>query len=47
MPASEAALVEHHKNLKKTWGINPVVEANIPGKSLDEFCKEIATAHVD
>lgn len=43
--ASIAALKEHHEQLKKTWGIQPVVEVAIPDKSLDDFCKEII-AHV-
>jgi CRISPR system Cascade subunit CasC len=41
MEPSIMALKEHHDSLKKTWGIQPVVETNIPGKTLEEFCKEI------
>ncbi len=41
MEASVAVLKEHHKQLKKTWGIKPSLEVAIPDKSLDQFCKEI------
>ncbi|MCS6805129.1 MAG: type I-E CRISPR-associated protein Cas7/Cse4/CasC [Acidobacteriota bacterium] len=45
MDASITALKEHHEQLKRTWGIQPVLEVAIPDKSLDDFCKEII-AHV-
>ncbi len=41
MDASIAALKEHHKQLKETWGIMPSLEVAIPDKPLDQFCKEI------
>jgi CRISPR system Cascade subunit CasC len=41
MEASIAALKEHHKQLKETWGIKPPLEVAIPDKSLDQFCREI------
>jgi CRISPR system Cascade subunit CasC len=41
MDASIAALKEHHKQLKNTWGIKPSVEIAIPDKPLDQFCAEI------
>jgi hypothetical protein len=31
--------------MKKTWGISPQVQVDIPKKSLDQFCEEIL-AHV-
>jgi len=40
---SIAALKEHHAQLKKTWGIKPVLEKSIPDTDLDTFCKEILT----
>lgn len=45
MDASITALKEHHGQLKKTWGIKPVLERAIPDTDLDTFCKEIV-AHV-
>jgi len=42
---SIAKLKEHHEQLKKTWGIKPVLEKSIPETDLDTFCKEIV-AHV-
>lgn len=39
MNASIKALNDHHEQLKRTWGIKPAVEAAIPDKSLNEFCK--------
>jgi CRISPR system Cascade subunit CasC len=41
MDASVAALQEHHKQLKETWGIMPALEVAIPDKPLDQFCAEI------
>lgn len=41
MDDSIARLKHHHDQLKETWGIKPSVEASIPDKSLDMFCKEI------
>jgi CRISPR system Cascade subunit CasC len=41
MEVSVAALKEHHKGLKETWGITPAAEVAIPDKPLAEFCKEI------
>jgi CRISPR system Cascade subunit CasC len=41
MDASIMALREHHKELKKTWGIVPMVEIAIPDNSLDTFCSEV------
>ena len=41
MEASIATLKAHHEQLKKTWSIQPTVEAAIPEKGLDEFCAEI------
>lgn len=41
MEASIAALKEHHKQLKETWGIKTSLEVAIPDKPLDQFCKEI------
>ena len=41
MDASVTALQEHHKQLKVTWGIMPVLEVAIPDEPLDQFCKEI------
>jgi CRISPR system Cascade subunit CasC len=41
MEASVAALNTHHEQLKKTWGIKPLVEVAIPDKPLDRFCEEI------
>ncbi len=41
MDASVNALKAHHEQLKKTWGIKPTAEVEIPDRSLDEFCKEI------
>lgn len=38
---SITVLKEHHEQLKKTWGINPIVEKAIPETDLDTFCKEI------
>lgn len=46
MEASIAALKEHHAQLKKIWGLKPVLEKAIPDTDLDTFCKEIV-AHVD
>jgi CRISPR system Cascade subunit CasC len=43
--ASIAALKAHHEQLKKTWGIKPILERAIPDIDLDTFCKEIL-AHV-
>jgi CRISPR system Cascade subunit CasC len=43
--ASITALKEHHDQLKKTWGIKPVIEKAIPDTDLDTFCTEIL-AHV-
>jgi CRISPR system Cascade subunit CasC len=43
MQPSIVALTEHHEQLKKTWGIKPVVEKAIPNIDLDTFCKEIVT----
>jgi CRISPR system Cascade subunit CasC len=43
--ASITALKEHHEQLKKTWGIKPIVDKAIPDTDLDTFCKEIV-AHV-
>jgi CRISPR system Cascade subunit CasC len=43
--ASIAALKAHHEQLKKTWGIKPVLEKSIPDIDLDTFCKELV-AHV-
>jgi CRISPR system Cascade subunit CasC len=43
--ASIAKLKAHHEQLKKTWGIKPVLERSIPDTDLDTFCKEIV-AHV-
>jgi CRISPR system Cascade subunit CasC len=45
MDASIAALKEHHEQLKKTWGIKPVLERAIPDTDLDTFCQEVV-AHV-
>ncbi|HEV8722171.1 MAG TPA: type I-E CRISPR-associated protein Cas7/Cse4/CasC [Candidatus Binatia bacterium] len=45
MYVSIAALKEHHEQLKKTWGIKPVVEKAIPDTDLETFCTEII-AHV-
>jgi CRISPR system Cascade subunit CasC len=42
---SVMALKEHHKQLKTTWGIKPLLEMAIPDTNLDTFCKEIV-AHV-
>jgi len=39
--ASIKALKEHHDELKKTWGIKPIVEKAIPDTDLDTFCSEI------
>lgn len=41
MATSIDVLKEHHKQLKKTWGIEPSAEIAIPDKPLDEFCEEI------
>jgi CRISPR system Cascade subunit CasC len=41
MEASIATLKEHHKWLKETWSIKPILEVAIPAKPLDQFCKEI------
>jgi CRISPR system Cascade subunit CasC len=41
MEASIAALKEHHKNLRETWGIVPVEEVAIPEKHLAGFCEGI------
>jgi CRISPR system Cascade subunit CasC len=46
MEASIAALRKHHEDLKKTWGIKPVLEKAIPETDLDTFCREIV-AHVN
>jgi len=43
--ASITALKEHHDQLKKIWGIKPIVEKTIPDTDLDTFCTEIL-AHV-
>jgi CRISPR system Cascade subunit CasC len=43
MDASIAALRDHHAQLKKTWGIKPLVEKAIPDIDLDTFCTEIVT----
>ena len=41
MDASITALKEHHGQLTKTWGIEPVLERAIPDTDLNTFCKEI------
>jgi CRISPR system Cascade subunit CasC len=41
MKVSREELERHHQQLKKTWGIKPVVEVSIPDKPLNDFCKEI------
>ena len=41
MDASIATLKEHHEQMKKIWGIKPVLECAIPDTDLDTFCKEI------
>ena len=39
--SSITALKEHHEQLKKTWGIKPIVEKAIPEIDLNTFCTEI------
>jgi CRISPR system Cascade subunit CasC len=46
MEASISALKKHHDDLKKTWGIKPMLEKTIPETDLDTFCREIV-AHVN
>jgi hypothetical protein len=41
MDESIAKLKAHHEQLKKTWGIKPILEKVIPETDLDPFCKEI------
>ncbi|MBI4563284.1 MAG: type I-E CRISPR-associated protein Cas7/Cse4/CasC [Planctomycetes bacterium] len=41
LDTSEAKLLEHHEQMKKTWNIKPEWEGSIPKKDLDTFCKEI------
>jgi CRISPR system Cascade subunit CasC len=41
MQTSIEKLKAHHEELKRIWGIQPVVEVAIPDKPLDEFCAEI------
>ena len=45
MDSSIAALKEHHEQLKKTWGIKPVLDRAVPDTEFDTFCEEIV-AHV-
>jgi CRISPR system Cascade subunit CasC len=45
MEVSVAALKDHHKRLKETWGIKPTVEVAIPDQPLHQFCGELL-AHV-
>jgi len=46
LDTSVTELKQHHEQLKKTWGIKPVIEKTIPDTDLDTFCKEIV-AHVN
>ena len=41
MEASQAVMLTHYNEMKKTWGLPVALEISIPDVGLDDFCKGI------